>query len=167
MMMYLIYMTFVMFIPIMGRYGSSGNPEFLIGWKSTFMTLATLSFICPLFMVMKKTHIVPSILNITTILSVILVVATPLGFPYSASPRSLAPHRSLVLHTSREMYDKAGSKFKDDSGYFVVNLDRNSPSVLYHWVPEFYTMKEVTEKDCKKYLYCGMPVYYPCSSMLK
>jgi hypothetical protein len=72
MMMYLIYMTFLMFIPIMGRYGSSANPEFLIGWKSTFMTLATLSFICPLFMVMNKTRLVPSILTITTIISVII-----------------------------------------------------------------------------------------------
>ena len=167
MMMYLIYMTFLMFIPIMGRYGSSANPEFLIGWKSTFMTLATLSFICPLFMVMNKTRLVPSILTITTIISVIIVVATPLGFQYSANPGSLAPHRSLVLHTAREMYDKSGEKLKDDSGYFVVNLDRNSPSVLYKYVPEFYTMKEVTERDCKRYLYCGMPVYYPCSSMLK
>ena len=77
------------------RYGSSGNPEFLIGWKSTFMTLATLSFICPLFMVMKKSipYIVPSVLNIVTVVSVILVTATPLGFPYSANPNSLAPHR--------------------------------------------------------------------------
>ena len=77
------------------RYGSSGNPEFLIGWKSTFMTLATLSFICPLFMVMKKSipYIVPSVLNIVTVISVILVTATPLGFPYSANPNSLAPHR--------------------------------------------------------------------------
>jgi len=169
MIMYLIYMTFLMFIPIMGRYGSSGNPEFLIGWKSTFMTLATLSFICPLFMVMKKSipYIVPSVLNIVTVVSVILVTATPLGFPYSANPNSLAPHRSLVLHTAREMYDKSGNKFKDDSGYFVVNLDRNSPNVLYGHVGEFNTMSDITDRQCKKYLYCGVPVYYPCSSMLK
>ena len=47
------------------------------------MTLATLSFICPLFMVLKKPPAVITTLYMTTILSVILVVITRLGFPYS------------------------------------------------------------------------------------
>ena len=83
MMMYLIYMTFLMFIPIMGRSGSSLNPDLIIGYKAASMTLATLSFICPLFMVLKKPPAVITTLYMTTILSVILVVTTRLGFPYS------------------------------------------------------------------------------------
>ena len=83
MMMYLIYMTFLMFIPIMGRSGSSLNPDLIIGYKAASMTLATLSFICPLFMVLKKPPAVITTLYMTTILSVILVVTTNLGFPYS------------------------------------------------------------------------------------
>ena len=47
------------------------------------MTLATLSFICPLFMVLKKPPQVMTTLYMTTFLSVILVVTTRLGFPYS------------------------------------------------------------------------------------
>ena len=167
MMMYLIYMTFLMFIPIMGRSGSFINPDLIIGYKATSMTLATLSFICPLFMVMNRPPAVMNTLCMATFVSVILVVTTRLGFPYSASPSSLAPHRSFILHTAREFYNRDGSKAKEDSGYFVINLDRNSPSVLYHWVPEYYTMERITEKECKKYLYCGVPVYYPCSSMLR
>ena len=83
MMMYLIYMTFLMFIPIMGRSGSSLNPDLIIGYKAASMTLATLSFICPLFMVLKKPPQVMTTLYMTTFLSVILVVTTRLGFPYS------------------------------------------------------------------------------------
>ena len=83
MMMYLIYMTFLMFIPIMGRAGSSLNPDLIIGYKAASMTLATLSFICPLFMVLKKPPSVMTTLYMTTFLSVILVVTTRLGFPYS------------------------------------------------------------------------------------
>jgi hypothetical protein len=30
-----------------------------------------------------------------------------LGFPYSATEDNLAPHRSLVIHTAREFYNKA------------------------------------------------------------
>ena len=156
-----------MFIPIMGRSGSSLNPDFIIGYKAAAMTLATLSFICPLFMVMKRPTAIINTLYMVTFTTVILVISTRLGFPYSASPSNLAPHRSLIIHASREFYHRSGDKFKDDSGFFVINLDRNSPSVLYHWVPEFYTMKDVTERDCQKYLYCGVPAYYPCSSMLK
>lgn len=167
MMMYLIYMTFLMFIPIMGRSGSFLNPDLIIGYKAASMTLATLSFICPLFMVMHRPPAVMTTLYMVTFFSVILVVTTRLGFPYSASPSNLAPHRSLIVHTAREFYNRTGEKFKDDSGYFVINLDRNSPSVLYHWVPEYYTMKEISDKECQKYLYCGVPVYYPCSSMLR
>ena len=29
-----------------------------------------------------------------------------LGFPYSAAVNSVAPHRSLVVHTSREFFNK-------------------------------------------------------------
>ena len=76
-------------------------------------------------------------------------------------------HRSLIIHTSREFYDKPGNLSKEDSGYFLINLDRNSPGALMHIVPEMQNIKEVTEEQCKEYLYCGIPMYYPCSSMLR
>jgi len=40
--MYLIYTTFTMFVPIMGRAGSAVNPDLLIGYKAASMTLATM-----------------------------------------------------------------------------------------------------------------------------
>ena len=40
--MCLIYTTFTMFIPIMGRAGSAVNPDLLIGYKAASMTLATM-----------------------------------------------------------------------------------------------------------------------------
>lgn len=167
MMMYLVYMTFSMFIPIMGRSGSFVNPDLIIGYKAASMTLATLSFICPLFMVMKRPSIVMNALCFIMVLSVFFVASTRLGFPYSVSESNLAPHRSFYMHTAREFYDRNMKLKKEDSGYFVINLDRRSPSVLFDWVPEYNTMRKVTEKDCKKYLYCGVPVYYPAQSMLR
>ena len=38
----MIYATFIMFIPIMGRSGSSINPDLLIGCLTVAMTLATI-----------------------------------------------------------------------------------------------------------------------------
>lgn len=40
--MYLIYTTFTMFVPIMGRAGSAVNPDLLIGYKAASMTLASM-----------------------------------------------------------------------------------------------------------------------------
>ena len=165
--MYLINMTFAMFVPIMGRAGSAINPDLLIGYKAAIMSLATMSFLCPLVMVMNKPNNVITTLYMTTLVTAILVCATKLGFPYSASPDNLAPQRSLIIHSGREFYDKAGHLYKEDAGYFVLNLDRNSPTVLMDWVPEYYSMKQISEQQCEKYLHCGIPVYYPCTTMLK
>ena len=127
-----------------------------------------LSFLCPLVMVMNKPNNVISTLYMSTIITVILVLTTRLGFPYSSNPKAVAPHRSLILHTAREFYDKSGNKSNEDSGYFVLNLDRNSPRILQNIVPEYlYHMQEVTDADCEKHLYCGIPIYYPCSTMLR
>ena len=125
------------------------------------------SFLCPLVMVMRKPNNVISTLYMSTIITVILVITTRLGFPYSSNPKSVAPHRSLILHTSREFYNKDGNKTDEDSGYFLLNLDRNSPRVLMNIVPEFMKMQDVTEEQCQEHLYCGIPIYYPCSTMLR
>ena len=90
-----------------------------------------------------------------------------LGFPYSASLANPSPQRALIIHTARQFHDKTGKVTRDDSGYFVMNLDRNSPMSLMEWVPEYYTMKQLTQQQCQKYLHCGMPVYYPATTMLK
>lgn len=165
--MYLIYTTFAMFVPIMGRAGSVLNPDLLIGYKAASMALATMSFLCPLVMVMRKPNNVISTLYMTTIITIILVITTRLGFPYSSNPKAIAPHRSLILHTSREFYNKDGNQTSEDSGYFLLNLDRNSPRILMNIVPEFMRMREVTDEQCEEHLYCGIPIYYPCSTMLR
>ena len=56
---------------------------------------------------------------------------------------------------------------REDSGYVLINLDRNSPRALIQHVPELYTAKEIGEKQCEQYIYCGIPMYYPVSTMLK
>ena len=125
------------------------------------------SFLCPLVMVMRKPNNVISTLYMTTIITIILVITTRLGFPYSSNPKAVAPHRSLILHTSREFYNKDGNQTSEDSGYFLLNLDRNSPRILMNIVPEFMRMREVTDEQCEEHLYCGIPIYYPCSTMLR
>jgi len=156
-----------MFIPIMGRAGSALNPDIIVGYKAALLTLATISFLCPLAMVMRKPMNLITALYMTTLITVLLVSGTKIGFPYSVEGPNYSPHRGLVLHTHREFYNKQGTLENSDSGYFMVNLDRNSPNILRGWVPEISSAIEITSKQCDANLYCGMPVYYPASSMLR
>jgi hypothetical protein len=165
--MYLIFTTFTMFIPIMARAGSSLNPDLIIGYKAAGMTLATLSFICPLAIEMNKPGHVITALYIVTFSTMVAALCTQFGFPYSNTPSNLAPHRALLIHTDRQFYNLAGQLEDQDSGYFIVNLDRNSPKVLHGWVPELAKAKEITPRACEANLYCGMPVYYPAASLLR
>lgn len=130
--MYLISLTFTMFVPVMGRSGSTFNPDLVIGFKASVMTLATMrqallmtlqfstfaikiynlqpfhlrgSYLCPLVIVMRKPTNVTTALYMTTIITGILVCTTRLGFPYSPGPKG-SPHRSMILHSSREFYSK-------------------------------------------------------------
>jgi len=165
--MCLILTTFTMFIPIMSRSGSSVNPDLIIGYKSASMTLAMISFLCPLVMVINKPMKVITSLYVTVMVTMFVCLFTKFGFPYSVSPGNLAPHRALIIHTDRQFFDMKGTITKEDTGYFMVNLDRNSPHVLNTWLPELKQAKLIHEKDCEKHLYCGAPIYYPASSLLR
>lgn len=165
--MYLIFTTFTMFIPIMSRAGSALNPDLIIGYKAAGMMLATISFICPLAMVMNKPVNVITTLYMVTLVTMGLAMFTQFGFPYSNTETNLSPHRALVIHTQRQFYNRAGELEDQDSGYFMVNLDRNSPKILRGWLPELSEAKEITPKQCDAQLYCGMPVYYPAATMLR
>ena len=70
--LYLIYTSFAMFIPIMGRSGSTMNPDLIIGYKAVSMTLGTISFLCPLVMVMNRPNNVITTLYMLTFGTMIL-----------------------------------------------------------------------------------------------
>ena len=149
------------------RSGSSVNPDLIIGYKSASMTLAMISFLCPLVMVINKPMKVITSLYVTVMVTMFVCLFTKFGFPYSVSQGNLAPHRALIIHTDRQFFDMKGTITKEDTGYFMVNLDRNSPHVLNTWLPELKQAKLIHEKDCEKHLYCGAPIYYPASSLLR
>ena len=69
--MCLIHTTFTMFIPIMSRSGSAVNPDLIIGFKAASMTLAMISFLCPLVMVMDKPMRLITSLYIVTMLTMV------------------------------------------------------------------------------------------------
>lgn len=84
---------------------------------------------------------------------------TPLGFPYSSNRDSPAAERYWILHTRRVFHDEKGVETKRDSGYFFLNMDRNSPKIVESYVKDLARAQSLSE-DCKKYLLCGLPLVH-------
>ena len=34
-------------------------------------------------------------------------------------------------------------------------------------MPELFEMHEILEEQCDQQIFCGVPIYYPCSTMLR
>lgn len=64
-----------------------------------------------------------------------------------------------MKHTKRTFHNTDGS-VKQDAGYFVPNLDRNSPRSVIPYVKQFEKAVSVQD-DCKHYLVCGFPIFTP------
>ena len=60
-------------------------------------------------MVIRKPNVAVTVLYGTLIASMMAVVLTPLGFPYSVEKGNLAPHRSFIIHTARQFRNKVRS----------------------------------------------------------
>jgi hypothetical protein len=49
----------------------------------------------------------------------------------------------------------------------ITAVTGSSNCLQANHVPELYSAKEISEEWCQKHLYCAVPVYYPCSTMLR
>jgi hypothetical protein len=56
------------------------------------------------------------------------------------------------------LHDENGAESKGDSGYLLLNMDRNSPQKVKNHVKDIARAKSLNDYDyCKKYLMCGLP----------
>lgn len=108
-------------------------------------------------------------------LTFLIIVFTRLGFPYTGNPESPAPQRFWIFvicftqsknvflfycyfqHTSRTFHNESGQVYKTDSGYFLNNMDRNSPNSVKKYVPELENAQSLAS-DCDTALFCGLPL---------
>ena len=71
----------------------------------------------------------------------------------------------MLQHTQRQYFNVDGSMRYSGSGYWIVDLDMNSPHSVEAMVPE--VSKAVhTLKDCEEQLYCGLPYLMPVTTFL-
>lgn len=161
---YLAIGAFYLFIPIMGRAGAGSHAEFLTAAMASLLFAMLFSFVVPLILLVRKLDgILKSLIGVYLI-SLAILLLTPLGFPYSASPGVLAPQRFMIAHTQRTFHDQSGAT-STSNGYWIVDMDINSPHTVDEHVPLMKTA-QLVDKDCKDHLYCGLPYLVPVLTMI-
>ncbi|XP_015836953.1 endoplasmic reticulum metallopeptidase 1 isoform X4 [Tribolium castaneum] len=133
---YLIIGALYLFIPIMGRAGAGSYAEFLIAIMVSLLFTLLFSFAVPLILLVRGIERIFSLLTGLFLLSLAILILTPLGFPYSGESTSLAPQRFMIAHTKRTFHDISGAITNEKSGYWIVDMDINSPHTVDRHVPE-------------------------------
>lgn len=68
-------------------------------------------------------------------------------------------------HTHRQYYNENGTVRHSGTGYWLVDLDMNSPRNVETIVPEVAAASP-TARDCEEELYCGLPYLMPVTTFL-
>ncbi|XP_017490382.1 PREDICTED: endoplasmic reticulum metallopeptidase 1-like [Rhagoletis zephyria] len=140
-------------VPMMGRFGTSTNPDLIIALLTTLGTLLAMGYLIPLLNIFRRPKLVLLILPTVTIVFGALTL-TLIGFPYRPQTNVERVH---VLQVQRVFYDYDGSVSLNDSGYYFDFQDRrkNLPLESYVDLEDLYYVS----KNCSTYMFCGVPVF--------
>jgi hypothetical protein len=154
--LYMSYLLFSIFVPIMGRSGTAKNPELTIGVLATVLAHVIVS--CSMVRVPKSSDAIGAAKALAFLwgLCMLFVVFTSAGFPYDGDYDNLAPMRIRAFHARRTFFDVHGNVVLNDSGITLSHLDYRDPAELDRFVDGYDRRIMMTEADCKKYIYCGM-----------
>lgn len=172
----------------MGRSGAGNNSEIIIAVMVGLLFALLNSFTTPLVLLTKDPGKVITVLLGVFLMSIGILLLTPFGFPYSGDPKAPAPQRFMIAvsknnvkytlisknlfalyfsrrqHTKRTFHD-VNNNSRTSNGYWIADLDINSPFTVSHLVPEMRAAEAVQE-DCHLYLYCGQPYLVPVQSFI-
>lgn len=160
---YLCFNIHMAIMPILGRNGTLGSPEVVVAIMSGVLAIACTSFVVPLTHVSRDGWRPIAVLSAVVLLTAV-VAMSPLGFPFSATPGSVAPQRMLLFNVERKFHDRHQKVINQDAGVWTVPLDFNGPRTIRKHIGTKYDMKEV---DCNEHVYCGMPYYFPVITKLR
>ncbi|XP_011872010.1 PREDICTED: endoplasmic reticulum metallopeptidase 1-like [Vollenhovia emeryi] len=162
---YLALGALYLFIPIMGRSGGSINSEVVIANMLSILFCQLVCFTLPIVLLIKNAERIISVIVGIFLIAIAVLILTPLGFPYSGDPLSPAPQRFMIAHSRRQYYNTDGIERYSGTGYWLVDLDMNSPYSVESIVPEVAAATP-TVRDCEKELYCGFPYLMPVTTFL-
>ncbi|XP_016659221.1 endoplasmic reticulum metallopeptidase 1-like [Acyrthosiphon pisum] len=148
--LYLTQMFASLFVPISGRLGPNVNPDYVVGTLMAMSAYATVGHLAPAIALVNRPRPALAGLGATVLLTAVAIVAVrPVGFPYSSAKTE---QRLDLIHTQRMFHDFGGGVRYNDSGYLIVNWDRQGPRTVANYAPN------AARIDCTSELMCGSPV---------
>ncbi|XP_045923098.1 endoplasmic reticulum metallopeptidase 1-like [Micropterus dolomieu] len=161
--MFLIWVVFEIFTPIMGR-GNIEWPELVMAFLVTLATIFLSSFFLHFIYLARSTKWILAGLGSVFIVTFMLV-SSGLLFPYSGSPDSPRPKRVFLQHTTRTFYNLQGQVEIRDSGLWINSFDYTG---IQHITPHIPEINDSARTHCHQDRpFCGYPWFLPVKFLSK
>ncbi|KAM3874110.1 endoplasmic reticulum metallopeptidase 1 [Diretmus argenteus] len=162
--MFLIWVVFEIFTPILGRSGTEIPPEVVLASLVTLATIILSSFFLHFIYLVRSTKwILAGLGSVFTV--VFLLVSCGLIFPYSGDPDSPRPKRVFLQHTTRTFHNLQGQVESWDSGVWINSFDYTGMQYVTPHIPE---INDTVRTHCREDRpFCGYPWFLPVKFLSK
>ncbi|KAM3600329.1 uncharacterized protein V6R79_021557 [Siganus canaliculatus] len=162
--MFLIWVVFEIFTPIMGRSGTEIPPEVVLASLVTLATIFLSSFFLHFIYLVRSTKWILAGLG-SVFLVMLLLVSSGLLFPYSGSADSPRPKRVFLQHTTRTFHNLQGHVESRDSGVWINSFDFTG---IQHITPHIPDLNDSVRTHCREDRpFCGYPWFLPVKFLSK
>ncbi|MFT7815443.1 endoplasmic reticulum metallopeptidase 1 [Arapaima gigas] len=169
--MFLIWVVFEIFTPILGRSGTEIPPDVVLASLITLGTIFLFSYLLHFIYLAKSTKWILTGLG-TIFIVTLIMVSCGLFFPYTANPVAPRPKRIFVQaniyfidHTTRTFHRLDGTVEKTDSGLWINSFDYTGMRYVTPHVPE---INDTVRTKCREDLpFCGFPWFLPVKFLVK
>lgn len=162
--MFLIWVVFEIFTPIMGRSGTELPPEVVLASLVTLATIFLSSYFLHFIYLVRSTKWILTGLG-SVFLVMFLLVSSGIFFPYSERPDSPRPKRVFIQHTTRTFHNLQGQVESQDSGLWINSFDFTA---MQHITPHIPEINDTVRTDCRQDRpFCGYPWFLPVKFLSK
>uniref|UniRef100_A0A8C5DPR4 Endoplasmic reticulum metallopeptidase 1 n=1 Tax=Gouania willdenowi TaxID=441366 RepID=A0A8C5DPR4_GOUWI len=162
--MFLIWVVFEIFTPIMGRSGTEIPPEVVLATLVTLATIFLSSFFLHFIYLVRSTKWILAGLG-SVFLVMLLLVSCGVFFPYSGSMDSPRPKRVFIQHTTRTFHNLKGQVESQDSGLWINSFDFTG---IQHITPHIPEVNDSVRTRCREDRpFCGYPWFLPVKFLSK
>ncbi|KAK5900966.1 hypothetical protein CgunFtcFv8_025883 [Champsocephalus gunnari] len=162
--MFLIWVVFEIFTPIMGRSGTEIPPEVVMATLVTLATIFLSSFFLHFIYLARSTKWILAGLASVFVVT-FLMMSCGFLFPYSASPESPRPKRVFLQHTTRTFHNLQGQVESRDSGLWINSFDYTG---IQHITPHIPDINDSIRTSCREDRpFCGYPWFLPLKFLSK
>uniref|UniRef100_A0A6Q2ZI24 Endoplasmic reticulum metallopeptidase 1 n=1 Tax=Esox lucius TaxID=8010 RepID=A0A6Q2ZI24_ESOLU len=162
--MFLIWVVFEIFTPILGRCGTEIPPDVVLATLVALTVIFLSSFFLHFIYLARSTKWL--LAGLGTVFTVfLLLVSCGLFFPYTADPSAPRPKRVFIQHTTRTFHGLDGQVESKDSGLWINSFDYTGMQHITPLIPEINDTIRTSCHDDRPF--CGFPWFLPINFLAK